>query len=210
MRITATAFSSTSLVGSFTQTLGNQWPPNYYINMISFNILPLVSFFSQHRPLDTPSYPLHYTLPPQSKYLKQNKPIWEEPLWNRHHSVTDTILRSRWCPQQRGSLYSCVVIILTGLCNSAFSTYQLYVSYKIFWKTSCRLSVFSVFSAYFVFWIRYHNIWAIAVYVGDKYSVILFSLNVSRELFSFFKKIHLRWKMWTDTKWKSIKIIIMI
>ena len=84
------------------QTLANQWLPNYHIKMISSNILSLGSFFSQHRPLDTLWGRLHYTLTFYSSFLKQNEPIWEEPLYRGHLSITDTILRSRWCPLYRG------------------------------------------------------------------------------------------------------------
>ena len=57
------------------QTLANQRLPNYHINMISSNILPLGSFFPHCQLLDTLQGRLHYTLTPQSRFLKQNKPI---------------------------------------------------------------------------------------------------------------------------------------
>ena len=38
--------------------------------MIASNILSLDSFFPQHQPFDTLSVQLHYTLTPQSKFLK--------------------------------------------------------------------------------------------------------------------------------------------
>ena len=80
------------------QTLANQWHSNYSINKISSNILSLGSFFSQHQLLDTLWGQLYYALTPYSRFLKENKLIWEEPLCSGHLSITDTILRSRWCP----------------------------------------------------------------------------------------------------------------
>ena len=87
------------------QTLANQQHSNcsnYPINMIPSNILPFGLFFSQHGPFHTLWVRLHYTLTPQSKFLKQNKPIWKEPLCSGQLSITDTILRSRQCLLQGG------------------------------------------------------------------------------------------------------------
>ena len=80
------------------QILTNRWFPNYQINMIFSNILSLGSFISQHRSLETLWGQLHYTLTSSSRFLNQNKPIWEDRIFNGHLSITDTILRSRWCP----------------------------------------------------------------------------------------------------------------
>ena len=77
------------------QTLVNQWPPNYDINIIYSNILPLGSFF-QHRPLNTLWGWLPDTITRSSKLLKQIKSIWEKPLCSGHPSKTDTISRF-WC-----------------------------------------------------------------------------------------------------------------
>ena len=80
------------------QTLANQRPPNYHINMVSSNKLTLGFFFRQHRSLDKFWGHLHSILTPYSRFSKQNKPIWEEPLCSKHLCIMDTILMSRWCP----------------------------------------------------------------------------------------------------------------
>ena len=64
------------------QTLANLWFSNYHISMICSNTLTLGSFFSEHRTFDTLWFQLHYTITPQSKFLKKNKPIQEEPLFS--------------------------------------------------------------------------------------------------------------------------------
>ena len=81
------------------ETLANQLLSNYHISMIPSNILNLSS----------PSTELltHFgfnliTLTPQSNFLKKTKPIQEKLLCSGHLSMTGTILRSRWCPLQRG------------------------------------------------------------------------------------------------------------
>ena len=65
------------------QTLANQWLPNYHSSNISSNILFSGSFFSRHQPFNTFWVQLQYTLAPLSKFLKQKKPILEEPLCSR-------------------------------------------------------------------------------------------------------------------------------
>ena len=76
------------------QKLANQWLRNYHINISFSNIFSLDSFISQHQSLDALWGGLHHT-------LTAYKSIWEK-LCSGHFSVTDTVLRSRWCPLERG------------------------------------------------------------------------------------------------------------
>lgn len=68
--------------------------------------LSLDPFFSHNQPLDRLWSQLHHTLTPQSKFLKQSKPIWQEPLCSRDLSITVTILRFRWYTLQRAFIVS--------------------------------------------------------------------------------------------------------
>ena len=98
VRFTATVYLSTSLVGSSKYFKHSPASGCQVIN-ISSNILPIRSSFSQNWSLDTLWGWLPYTPKPKSsRFLKQNKPVWEEPPCSGHLSVADAILRSRWCP----------------------------------------------------------------------------------------------------------------